>query len=119
MPLLKDSNGLISLFRGTFCDLTQGHSRPPKSSADICDAVLKKLNAPHLKVMEEIEREWESCVPKKLSGKTSPRNLRSATLYVSSVNALARQDATFCEREILQKLKKIKGCSGIKKIRFV
>lgn len=123
MPLNDDSEGIISLFRGTFCDSARGRKRStkgmPSSSEALCEAVLKKLNASPSEALNELEAVWETCLPKKLSNKISPRNIRNGTLYVFTVNASARQEATFCEREILKKVKQVKKCAGIKKIRFL
>ena len=45
--------------------------------------------------------------------------MRDGVLYVEVCNAAARQELAFMERKILQQLKKIEGCSDVKKIRFL
>ena len=122
MPLHQDSPEL-SAFRQiphTFSSMKKRDTGGcPESSKSLARKFLSKLNGLLENESHKAVRYWASCVPKPFSDKCSPRNVRDGVLYVEVCNAAARQELAFMERKILQQLKKIEGCSDVKKIRFL
>ncbi len=122
MPLLED-NSILSAFRQlTFSpkiSKNRGTKGVPESSQSLAEKFLSKLKSKSDNLGKIVSENWDSCVPQKFKGRASPQNVRMNVLYVAVENPSVKQEMMFSEREILQKIQTLEGCSKIKKIRFL
>lgn len=122
MPLHEDSPEL-SDFRQMPYSPTFSKKRDtrgvPEASANLAARFFAKFKIKAENPVKIVEEHWNECVPKRFEGKSAPQNVRLGVLYASVCNPSARQEMMFCEREILEKVRRLDGCQKIKKIRFV
>ena len=122
MPLHDDSPEL-SAFRQIAHSPVFSEKRDtkgvPASAADLTKRFFLKLKIKTENEGKIVESNWQSCVPKRFADKSSPQNVRMGVLYVNVRNPSVKQEIMFSEREILANVKKLDGCSKIKKIRFL
>lgn len=122
MPLSED-NEALSAFRGLSFAPSLSRSRvskgKPMPADEIGKLVFEKLRAQTSGAKAEIQKNWGTLLPKEFLNKCEPENVRLATLYVRAANSAIAQELSFRERGILSKIRTLKGCQNIKKIRFV
>ena len=122
MPL-SEENSVLSAFRGLpythKTSIDRSTKGKPESSASLVDKFLLKLKIKEENPVKIISASWNDCLPKRFAGRSSPLNVRMNILYVEAENPSVKQEMMFSEREILKKVKLLKGCANIKKIRFL
>lgn len=122
MPLSEENN-VLSAFRGLpyspKISIDRSTKGKPESSASLVEKFLLKLKIKTENPVKIISASWNDCLPKRFIGRAFPRNVRMNILYVEAENPAVKQEILFSEREILKKIKLLKGCSNIKKIRFL
>lgn len=122
MPLHEDSPELSDFRQMPYTPTLskkRGTRGVPEASASLTERFLAKFKIRVENAVKIVEEHWDECVPKRFAGKSAPQNVRLGVLYASVCNPSVRQEMMFCEREILQKVRRLDGCKKIKKIRFV
>ena len=69
---------------------------------------------------QSISENWHKIVGKKLSMKCAPESLNSSSgiLYVRSSGGPVKQELSFSKKQILFKIKKLKGCGEVTDVKF-
>ena len=69
---------------------------------------------------QSISENWHKIVGKKLSMKCAPESLNSSRgiLYVRTSGGPVKQELSFSKKQILFKIKKLKGCGEVTDVKF-
>lgn len=116
MPLYRDSDGLLSEFRGLPAERELGDLKTP---AQFIDKIFLDFKIGQTSPLQVVIEGWPDIIGPDFLELCEPCDLGATVLYVRTFNATAKQELMFNERKILAKIKKLNGCSKIRKIKFL
>lgn len=116
MPLYRDSDGILSQFRGLAHEREFGEAKTP---ANFVDKILSDCKIGQISPIQAAIENWSEIVGAKFGGLCEPCDAGATVLYVRTFNAAAKQELMFEERKILAKIRAIGACSKIRKIKFL
>ena len=95
--------------------------REPLSMKELIEKTWENWGLGDEKTPEEsISENWQKLVGKKLYMKCAPERLHpsSGILFIRTSGGPVRQELSFQKKGILEKIKKLEGCSEIKDLKF-
>ena len=95
--------------------------REPLSMKELIEKTWENWGLGDEKTPEEsISENWQKLVGKKLCLKCAPERLHpsSGILFIRTSGGPVRQELSFQKKGILEKIKKLEGCSEIKDLKF-
>lgn len=109
---------LIADFRGLPRDRSRSVPRGPVSLGSALGVVIEKhqIGSPGVEAL--IMREWPKLIGPQNAPRCSPQRLmdNGSRLLVHTANSIIRQELMFQQQAILQRLRQIPGCEGIRQL---
>ncbi len=116
MAFSKDTQKLISQFRGLKTGIDE--RAPVASSKELVDQIFLELKIGEVSPLKAIHDSWNNLIPKKFAGLCEPSEMSATVLYVRTNSSVIKQELSFEEKRILAKVKRLAGCSALRKIKF-
>ena len=116
MPLYRDSDGILSQFRGLE---SERELSEPKTPANFIDKIMLDCKVGQVSPLQAAIENWKDVVEPKFCGLCEPCDAGATVLYVRTFNAAAKQELMFKEKKILAKIRALGACSKIRKIKFL
>ena len=115
----RKTNNLIAAFRGIPPDVSRARLEAEKNMETVMDQVIREYQLNTTKPEEAILAEWQSLVGERNAGHTRPWKLdRANRLFVAVSNPVVKQELQFHRKLILERIRKLPGCSGVRQLIF-
>ena len=97
--------------------------RPPRSGtlqplAPVVTQALHQVGLGRIALLAQIVRHWEEIVGPPIAAVAYPEGVRARVLFVTVTDAIWLQQLTFCQTQLLQKLRQVLGDVPIRRLHF-
>jgi predicted nucleic acid-binding Zn ribbon protein len=86
--------------------------------APVVTQTLQQVGLGRIALLAQIVRHWEDIVGSHIAGVAYPEGVRARVLFVTVTDAIWLQQLTFCQAQMLQKLRHVLGDVPITRVHF-